>query len=66
MYSLQIPNKYVRQFLQLPETQEQGAIRLDFRSEDYVHYLNNIEEDQKYKRWRSNLNEVIDVSHVPQ
>lgn len=31
--------------------------RVDFRS-THVHYLNNLEEDAKYKWWRANLNEV--------
>lgn len=31
--------------------------RVDFRS-THVHYLNNLEEDAKYKWWRTNLNEV--------
>jgi UDP-glucose:glycoprotein glucosyltransferase len=57
--SLKIPQRVVRQFLQLPEPSEQGGTRLDFRSTEHVHYLNNIEEDQKYKRWRTNLNELL-------
>lgn len=55
---VQIPQKFVRQFLQLPEAPESGLLRLDFRSKKHVHYLNNIEEDAMYKRWRANLNEV--------
>ncbi|KAK4847166.1 hypothetical protein QYF36_026505 [Acer negundo] len=37
---------------------ESNMIRIDFRS-THVHYLNNLEEDVMYKRWRSNLNEIL-------
>ncbi|KAG0591180.1 hypothetical protein KC19_1G156300 [Ceratodon purpureus] len=57
--SMKIPEKYVRKFLMLPEASEQGAMRLDYRSDEHVHYLNNIEEDSRYKRWRANLNELL-------
>ncbi|XP_024372023.1 UDP-glucose:glycoprotein glucosyltransferase isoform X2 [Physcomitrium patens] len=57
--SLKIPEKFIRKFLLLPEASEQGAMRLDYRSDKHVHYLNNIEEDSRYKRWRSNLNELL-------
>ncbi|KAJ6865004.1 hypothetical protein NC651_035537 [Populus alba x Populus x berolinensis] len=33
-------------------------IRVDFRS-SHVHYLNNLEEDAMYKRWRNNINEIL-------
>jgi UDP-glucose:glycoprotein glucosyltransferase len=59
MDHVQIPEKFVRKFLMLPEASEQGAMRLDYRSDEHVHYLNNIEEDSRYKRWRANLNEVF-------
>lgn len=36
---------------------ESNMIRVDFRS-SHVHYLNNLEEDAMYKRWRNNINEV--------
>ncbi|KDO50105.1 hypothetical protein CISIN_1g000334mg [Citrus sinensis] len=32
--------------------------RVDFRS-THVQYLNNLEEDAMYKRWRSNINEIL-------
>ncbi|MBA0591745.1 hypothetical protein Gorai_008747, partial [Gossypium raimondii] len=32
--------------------------RVDFRSA-HVHYLNNLEEDAMYRRWRNNINEIL-------
>ncbi|RVX04636.1 UDP-glucose:glycoprotein glucosyltransferase [Vitis vinifera] len=32
--------------------------RIDFRS-THVHYLNDLEEDARYRRWRSNINEIL-------
>ncbi|KAI5390090.1 hypothetical protein KIW84_075422 [Lathyrus oleraceus] len=37
---------------------ESDMFRVDFRS-THVHYLNNLEEDGKYKWWRNNLNEIL-------
>ena len=47
----------MRKLLSTLAPPESNAIRVDFRSA-YVHYLNNLEVDAMYKRWRSNLNEV--------
>lgn len=57
---VQVPEKFVRNFLLLPEASEQSAMRLDYRSDKHVHYINDIEQDSKYKRWRANLNEVFE------
>ncbi|KAI3832673.1 hypothetical protein MKW98_002219, partial [Papaver atlanticum] len=35
-----------------------SSFRVDFRS-THVRYLNNLEEDDLYKRWRSNLNDLL-------
>ena len=59
MDHVQIPEKFIRKFLMLPEASEEGTMRLDYRSDEHVHYINNIEEDSRYKRWRANLNEVF-------
>ncbi|MBA0726897.1 hypothetical protein Golax_002691 [Gossypium laxum] len=37
---------------------ESDTFRVDFRS-DHVHYLNNLEEDAMYRRWRSNINDIL-------
>ncbi|KAJ7513700.1 hypothetical protein O6H91_23G011200 [Diphasiastrum complanatum] len=56
---LKVPVRWVRKLLQLAEPAEQAFIRIDFRSDEFVHYLNNLEEDAMYKRWRNNLNELL-------
>lgn len=55
---LRVPSKYVKSLLQIPDPAELASVRVDFRS-PYVHYLNNLEEDAMYKRWRSNLQELL-------
>ncbi|PSS19044.1 UDP-glucose:glycoprotein like [Actinidia chinensis var. chinensis] len=55
---LKIPPSIVRKLLSTLAPPESNAIRVDFRSA-YVHYLNNLEVDAMYKRWRSNLNEIL-------
>lgn len=55
---LKVPQKDIKMLLYTPAPSEQGSFRLDFRS-IHVHYLNNLEEDSMYKRWRSNLNELL-------
>ncbi|OIW17921.1 hypothetical protein TanjilG_17757 [Lupinus angustifolius] len=57
---LKIPNSTVRKLLSTLPPSESSTFRVDFRS-THVHYLNNLEEDGKYERWRSNLNEAIDM-----
>ncbi|KAJ1435014.1 UDP-glucose:Glycoprotein Glucosyltransferase [Sesbania bispinosa] len=57
---LKIPHSIVRKLLSTLPPSESNMFRIDFRS-THVHYLNNLEEDAKYKRWRSNLNESIDM-----
>lgn len=47
----------MRKLLSALPPSESSNFRVDFRS-DHVHYLNNLEVDVMYKRWRSNLNEV--------
>lgn len=56
---LKIPPSIVRKLLSTLPPSESSAFRVDFRSDDHVHYLNNLEEDSRYKRWRSNLNEML-------
>ena len=53
----QIPHNSVRKLLSTLPPSDSSMFRVDFRS-SHVHYINNIEEDSMYKRWRSNLNEV--------
>ncbi|KAL8061150.1 hypothetical protein ABFX02_02G069400 [Erythranthe guttata] len=55
---LQIPPSGVRKFLSVLPPSESYAFRVDFRS-PHVHYINNLEEDAMYKRWRSNINEIL-------
>ncbi|XP_054800106.1 UDP-glucose:glycoprotein glucosyltransferase isoform X1 [Prosopis cineraria] len=55
---LKIPHSTVRKLLSTLPPSESNAFRVDFRS-SHAHYLNNLEEDAKYKRWRSNLNEIL-------
>ncbi|BFI40446.1 UDP-glucose:glycoprotein glucosyltransferase [Marchantia polymorpha subsp. ruderalis] len=55
---VKVPPNYIRKLLRLTDPRESSAFRLDFRSE-HVHYMNNIEEDSMYKRWRPNLNEIL-------
>lgn len=47
----------MRKLLSTLPPSDSSTFRVDFRS-SHVHYINNIEEDSMYKRWRSNLNEV--------
>lgn len=53
----------MRKLLSTLPPSESSTFRVDFRS-DYVHYLNNLEVDEMYKRWRSNLNEVARFSDL--
>ncbi|GAB2231281.1 hypothetical protein Droror1_Dr00027570 [Drosera rotundifolia] len=55
---VKIPETCIRKLLFTSPASESSVIRLDFRSSD-VHYLNNLEEDPMYKRWRSNLHEIL-------
>lgn len=55
---LKIPPSIVQKLLSTLPPPESDMFRLDFRS-THVHYLNNLEEDGKYKWWRSNLNEIL-------
>lgn len=56
---MKIPSLYVRRLLQIPEPPEQNTVRVDFRSAEFVHYLNNLEEDSMYKRWPNNMNALL-------
>ncbi|XP_068649445.1 UDP-glucose:glycoprotein glucosyltransferase [Aristolochia californica] len=55
---LKIPPSATRKLLSTLPPPETNSFRIDFRSH-HVHYLNNLEEDAMYRRWRSNLNEVL-------
>ncbi|KAG8368795.1 hypothetical protein BUALT_Bualt15G0083900 [Buddleja alternifolia] len=55
---LKIPPSNVRKILSALPPSESHAFRVDFRS-PHVHYINNLEVDDMYKRWRSNLNEIL-------
>nr|DAD24321.1 TPA_asm: hypothetical protein HUJ06_025785 [Nelumbo nucifera] len=53
-----IPQSTIRKLLSTLPPSESNAVRVDFRSV-HVHYLNNLEVDAMYKRWRSNLNDLL-------
>ncbi|OMO74262.1 Glycosyl transferase, family 8 [Corchorus capsularis] len=57
---LKIPHGTVRKLLSTVIAPESDTFRVDFRS-THVHYLNNLEEDAMYRRWRSNINDAIDM-----
>ncbi|KAF9685018.1 hypothetical protein SADUNF_Sadunf03G0010600 [Salix dunnii] len=53
-----VPHSTIRKLLLTVSPPESNMIRVDFRS-SHVHYLNNLEEDAMYKRWRNNINEIL-------
>ncbi|GLT63971.1 hypothetical protein SLA2020_364930 [Shorea laevis] len=55
---LKIPHTIIRKLLSTLPPPESNMFRVDFRS-THVHFLNNLEEDAMYKRWRSNINEIL-------
>ncbi|KAF0915839.1 hypothetical protein E2562_039167 [Oryza meyeriana var. granulata] len=55
---LKIPESAVHKILSAAPPTESNSFRVDFRS-SHVHYLNNLEEDALYKRWRGNINELL-------
>lgn len=55
---MKIPPSDVKKLLSTMPPSETNTFRVDFRS-NHVRYLNNLEDDAKYKRWRSNLNEIL-------
>ncbi|XP_051146784.1 UDP-glucose:glycoprotein glucosyltransferase [Andrographis paniculata] len=55
---LKIPPSTVKKLLSILPPSESDALRVDFRSH-HVHYINNLEVDAIYKRWRSNINEIL-------
>ncbi|KAG0448863.1 hypothetical protein HPP92_027626 [Vanilla planifolia] len=55
---IKVPQKTIQKLLSVPPLSESNLFRIDFRS-THVHYLNNLEEDAMYKRWRSNINEIL-------
>ncbi|XVF67689.1 hypothetical protein PTKIN_Ptkin10aG0141700 [Pterospermum kingtungense] len=55
---LKIPPITVRKLLSTVNAPESDMIRVDFRS-THVHYLNNLEEDAMYRRWRNNINDIL-------
>ncbi|GLJ16960.1 hypothetical protein SUGI_0293070 [Cryptomeria japonica] len=58
MANVTVPQTAIKSLLHTHAPPEQSSLRVDFRS-IHVHYLNNIEEDSMYRRWRSNLNELL-------
>ncbi|CAM6098919.1 unnamed protein product [Calypogeia fissa] len=55
---VKVPPKYIKELLQLTEAAESTTFRVDFRSE-HVHYLNNLEQDPGYRRWRTDLQQLL-------
>ncbi|KAJ1295214.1 hypothetical protein BS78_01G207000 [Paspalum vaginatum] len=55
---LKLPQSAVHKILSAPPPAESNSFRVDFRS-SHVHYLNNLEEDAMYRRWRSNIQELL-------
>ncbi|KAK8444902.1 hypothetical protein SEVIR_9G223900v4 [Setaria viridis] len=55
---LKLPQSAAHKILSAPPPAESNSFRVDFRS-SHVHYLNNLEEDTMYRRWRSNLQELL-------
>ncbi|KAI3972803.1 hypothetical protein MKX01_019461 [Papaver californicum] len=55
---LKIPRRTIKKLLSTLPPSEMSSFRVDFRS-THVRYLNNLEEDELYKRWRSNLNDLL-------
>ncbi|KAG1353977.1 UDP-glucose:glycoprotein glucosyltransferase [Cocos nucifera] len=55
---LKLPQNAIRKLLTAPPPLESNAFRVDFRSA-HVHYLNDLEKDVMYRRWRSNINEIL-------
>ncbi|CAL4933619.1 unnamed protein product [Urochloa decumbens] len=55
---LKLPQSAAHKILSAPPPAESNSLRVDFRS-SHVHYLNNLEEDAMYRRWRSNLQELL-------
>ncbi|XP_062204872.1 UDP-glucose:glycoprotein glucosyltransferase-like isoform X2 [Phragmites australis] len=55
---LKLPQSAAHKILSAPPPAESNSFRVDFRS-SHVHYLNNLEEDAMYRRWRSNIQELL-------
>ncbi|KAK8617673.1 hypothetical protein V6N13_080581 [Hibiscus sabdariffa] len=55
---LKLPGVSVRKLLSTVTPPESDTFRVDFRS-SHVHFLNNLEEDAMYRRWRSNINDIL-------
>ncbi|MBA0572609.1 hypothetical protein Golob_002937 [Gossypium lobatum] len=55
---MKLPRSTIRKLLSTMTPPESDTFRVDFRS-DHVHYLNNLEEDAMYRRWRSNINDIL-------
>ncbi|OQU85915.1 hypothetical protein SORBI_3004G337800 [Sorghum bicolor] len=54
---LKLPQSAAHKILSAPPPAESNSFRVDFRS-SHVHCLNNLEEDDMYRRWRSNIQEM--------
>ncbi|XP_066332805.1 UDP-glucose:glycoprotein glucosyltransferase-like isoform X1 [Miscanthus floridulus] len=55
---LKLPQSAAHKILSAPPPAESNSFRVDFRS-SHVHYINNLEEDDMYRRWRSNIQELL-------
>jgi UDP-glucose:glycoprotein glucosyltransferase len=55
---LKLPQSTAHKILSASPPAESNSFRVDFRS-SHVHYLNNLEEDDMYRRWRSNIQELL-------
>ncbi|ONK57353.1 uncharacterized protein A4U43_C10F19220 [Asparagus officinalis] len=55
---IKLPQSAIRKILSAAPPSESNSFRVDFRS-SHVHYLNNLEEDAMYRRWRNNINEIL-------
>ncbi|CAH9082160.1 unnamed protein product [Cuscuta europaea] len=55
---LKIPPTTIRKLLSTVPPSDGNSLRIDFRSH-HVYYLNDLEADAMYRRWRSNLNEIL-------
>ncbi|MCL7030306.1 hypothetical protein MKW94_012163, partial [Papaver nudicaule] len=55
---MKIPRRTIKKLLSTLPPSEASSFRVDFRS-THVRYLNNLEKDDLYKRWRSNINDLL-------
>ncbi|RAL49511.1 hypothetical protein DM860_012944 [Cuscuta australis] len=55
---LKIPPTTIKRLLSTLPPSDGNSLRIDFRSH-HVHYVNDLEVDVMYRRWRSNINEIL-------